>query len=142
MTEVGNVCVRRFLRLVSSRIFAVIRRLRGDIHKSLNPASLELFRQRGVITAAEEGEYKEYWRKRTSLDKHQRAQKLEINTRVLAYVDRETAALIAKARAHGIKVRAVPCLFVATAYRRRVLRAVTPFLRSRGPGFAHCAVRH
>jgi hypothetical protein len=104
MTEVGNVCVRRFLRLVSSRIFAVIRRLRADINKSLNPASLELFRQRGVITAAEENEYNEYWRKRTSLDKHQRTQKLDINTRVLTYVDRETAALIAKARAHGIKI--------------------------------------
>jgi hypothetical protein len=90
--------------LVSSRIFAVIRRLRDVIPKSLNPASLELFRQRGVTTYAEEDAYKGYWRKRTSLDKDQRAQKLDINTRVLAYVDRETAALIAKARAHGIKV--------------------------------------
>ena len=103
-TEVGNVCVRRFLRLVSSRIFAVIRRLRSDIQKSLNPAALELFRERGVISAGEESDYKEYWRKRTTLDQQQKAQKLQINQRVLDYVDRETAALIAKARAHGIRV--------------------------------------
>jgi len=53
-TEVGNVCVRRFLRLVSNRIFAVIKRLRSDIQKSLNPAALALFKDRGVITTAEE----------------------------------------------------------------------------------------
>jgi hypothetical protein len=103
-TEVGNVCVRRFLRLVSSRIFAVIRRLRGDINKSLNPAALELFRERGVNSATEEAEYNEYWRKRTTLTKEERDQKLDINVRVLDYVDRETAALIAKARALGLKV--------------------------------------
>lgn len=103
-TEVGNVCVRRFLRLFSNRIFAVIKRLRADIQKSLNPASLELFRERGVITYGEEQEYKEYWRKRTTLDDDQKAQKLDINTRVLNYIDRETALLIAKARAAGLKV--------------------------------------
>ena len=103
-TEVGNVCVRRFLRLVSNRIFAVIRRLRNDIQKSLNPASLELFRERGVISAGEELSYKDYWRRRTTLSDDQKAEKLDINTRVLAYIDRETALLIAAARAHGIKI--------------------------------------
>lgn len=102
-TEVGNVCVRRFLRLMSNRIFAVIKRLRHDIQKSLNPKALELFRERGVISIYEEVEYKRYWLKRTTLSDDQKRQKLDINSRVLAYVDRETANLIANARAHGIK---------------------------------------
>lgn len=103
-TEVGNVCVRRFLRLVSSRIFAVIKRLRGDIQKSLNPAALTLFRERGVITLQEEQEYLLYWRRRKNMTDDQKRQKLDINQRVLTYVARETAALVAKARAHGLKV--------------------------------------
>lgn len=103
-TEVGNVCVRRFLRLVSNRIFAVLRRVRADINNSLNPAALELFRDRGVITYAEEQEYKSYWRKRTTITGVEKKQKIAINQRVLDYHDRETAALIAKARALGLKV--------------------------------------
>jgi hypothetical protein len=103
-TEVGNVCVRRFLRLMSNRIFSVIKRLRHDIQKSLNPAALQLFRERGVLTFPEEQEYKQYWRKRTTLTDDQKKQKLNINTRVLEYIDRETITLIAHARAHGIKI--------------------------------------
>ena len=102
--EVGNVCVRRFLRLMSNRIFSVIKRLQVDIHKSLNPASLQLFRERGVISLNEQNEYETYWRKRTTLTDAQKFQKLDINQRVLTYVGRETAALIAKARSHGIKI--------------------------------------
>jgi len=100
----AGVRVRRFLRLVSNRIFAVIKRVRAEIRNSLNPAALELFRERGVITYSEELEYKDYWRKRTTLTDDQKAQKLEINTRVLDYIDRETAKLIANARAHGLKI--------------------------------------
>ena len=103
-TEVGNVCVRRFLRLVSNRIFSCIKRLRIDIHKSLNPASLELFRERGVISAAEEQEYQSYWRKRVHITDDEKKQKLDINNRVLAYIDVETANLIAKAKALGLKI--------------------------------------
>jgi hypothetical protein len=103
-SEVGNVCVKRFLRLMSNRIFAVIRRLQWDIQKSLNPKALELFRERGVITFAEEQEYLVYWRRRKHMRDDQKQQKLQINQRVLAYVAKETAALIANARAQGLKV--------------------------------------
>ncbi|WP_313395475.1 hypothetical protein [Sphingobium yanoikuyae] len=103
-TEVGNVCVRRFLRLLSNRIFSVIRRLQNDIQKSLNPASLDLFYERGVISFSEKQDYLVYWRKRTTLSDHQKVQKLDINARVLDYVTVETAALIAKAKAHGLKI--------------------------------------
>lgn len=102
--EVGNVCVKRFLRLLSSRIFSVIKRLQSDVLKSLNPISLDLFKERGVISHSEEQEYLTYWRKRTTLTDEEKIQKLDINQRVLDYVVRETAALIAKARAYDLKV--------------------------------------
>lgn len=104
MLEVGNVCVRRFLRLLSNRIFSVIKRLQSDIQKSLNPASLDLFYDRGVILFDERQEYLSFWRKRTSLSDEQKALKADVNARVLDYVQKETAALIAKARAQGLKV--------------------------------------
>jgi hypothetical protein len=103
-TEVGNVCVRRFLRLLSNRIFSVLKRLQSDIQKSLNPVALDLFRDRGVISYGEAEEYKVYWRRRTTLSDDQRAQKLDINTRVLAYFATEAAALIAKANAAGLTI--------------------------------------
>ncbi len=98
-TEVGNVCVQKFLRIMSNRIFAVIRRLKWDINKSLNPKALELFEDRNVITFAERQDYLRYWRKRTSMSDDQKAQKLSINQRVLEYVERETASMIAKSKA-------------------------------------------
>jgi hypothetical protein len=104
--EVGNVCVHNFMQLASRRIFAVLRRLRAEITKSLNPAALELFTRRGVIGSAECDDYLEYWRKRTNLTTRQRTQKIEINRRVLDYIDRETARMIANFRAHGLKPRA------------------------------------
>jgi len=103
-TEVGNVCVKRFLRLLSNRIFLVLKRLQHDIQKSLNPTSLDLFRNRGVISHVEAEDYKVYWRKRTTLSDDQKVQKLDINQRVLDYFQQEAAALIAKAKAAGIKV--------------------------------------
>ena len=105
-TEVGNVCVRRFLRLLSNRIFAVIKRVRAEIRNSLNPKALELFKERGVITHTEEQEYTEYWRKRTTLTDDQWKQKLNINSRVLSYVDHETARLIANYTNSRLKPRA------------------------------------
>lgn len=101
--DVGNVCVRRFLRLLSNRVFSVLRRLESDINKSLNPVSLDLFRDRGVINHGEAEEYKEYWRKRTTLTEKQKNQKIDINRRVLDYFVKETAALVAKAKGAGIK---------------------------------------
>ncbi|USU07421.1 hypothetical protein NF700_09880 [Sphingomonadaceae bacterium OTU29MARTA1] len=101
-TEVGNVCVKRFLRLLSNRIISVIRRLRWDINKSLNPKALELFKERGVISHAEEQDYLIYWRRRKHMNDDQKKQKLDINNRVLTYVDKQTAALIAKAKAEGL----------------------------------------
>lgn len=106
-TEVGNVCVHNFMQLASRRIFSVLRRVRAEISKSLNPAALDLFHDRGVISHDELGEYKDYWRKRTNMTDAQRRQKLEINQRVLDFVDVETARLIENFRRNGIKPRQV-----------------------------------
>jgi len=101
--EVGNVCVHNFMQLASKRIFAVLRRLKAEITKSLNPAALDLFNKRGVITDVERSDYLDYWRKRTNMTPAQRNQKIELNQRILAYVDRETARLVENFRKNGIK---------------------------------------
>jgi hypothetical protein len=103
--EVGNVCVHNFMQLASRRVFAVLRRVRAELTKSLNPAALDLFRRRGVITAGEETDYLEYWRRRMNMTGAERRQKVDINQRVLAYVDRESARLIENFRKHGLKPR-------------------------------------
>jgi hypothetical protein len=103
--EVGNVCVHNFMQLASRRVFSVLRRVRAEITKSLNPASLDLFRRRGVISAGEEDDYLLYWRRRTNMTDAERRQKVDINQRVLAFVDRETARLIENFKKHGLKPR-------------------------------------
>jgi hypothetical protein len=106
-TEVGNVCVHNFMQLASRRIFAVLKRLRIDTVKSLNPASLELFCRRGVITTDELDDYLKYWRKRKNMTDRQRHQKVDINNRVLNYVDQETPRLIENFQKKGIPPRGI-----------------------------------
>lgn len=103
--EVGNVCVHKFMQLASQRIFSVLRRIRADNSKSLNPKALELFLRRKVISQIEHDDYKSYWRRRKNMTDEQRDQKLDINLRVLDYIDRETQVMIAKFRSHKLKPR-------------------------------------
>ncbi|MBA3670223.1 MAG: hypothetical protein H0W71_09230 [Sphingomonas sp.] len=103
--EVGNICVHNFMQLASRRVFSVLRRVRAEITKSLNPAALDLFCRRSVISTIEHDDYLEYWRKRTNLSDEQRAQKLDINQRILDYVDAEAARLIKKFQDFGLKPR-------------------------------------
>jgi hypothetical protein len=91
------------MQLASRRIFAVIDRVRAELSKSLNPAALDLFRRRGVISGAEEEDYRSYWRKRKKMSDDQRKQKLEINQRIMSYIDIETPKLIANFINKGIK---------------------------------------
>jgi hypothetical protein len=103
--EVGNVCVHNFMQLASRRIFAVLKRVRAEVTKSLNPASLELFVRRGAISSAEMADYLEYWRKRTNMTDKQRAQKIEINQRVLNFWDVESARMVQNFIVNGLKPR-------------------------------------
>lgn len=99
LAEVGNVCVQKFLRLMSNRVFSVIRRLRWDLNKSLNPKALDLFEERQIITSTEKQDYLRYWRRRKHMTDDQRKQKLAINQRVLDYVDLATKEMVTAAKA-------------------------------------------
>lgn len=103
--EVGNVCVHNFMQLASRRIFAVLKRVRTNLTKSLNPRSLELFVGRGAISKSEMDDYLLYWRKRSNMTDEQRRQKLDINERVLAFWDAESARLAANFRRNGLTPR-------------------------------------
>lgn len=103
--EVGNVCVHNFMQLASRRIFSVLKRVRNNNEKSLNPAALDLFKRRGIISEEEHDDYREYWRKRTSLTEEQVAQKIDINERVIDYVEAETARMIEKFKRNGLEPR-------------------------------------
>lgn len=103
-TEVGNVCIHRFMKLASKRVFAALKRVEANIKKSLNPDALDLFARRNAIFRSEEAEYLSFWRKRILSDE-ELARKLEINQRVLAYHKAETARMIAKMLAFGLKPR-------------------------------------
>ena len=48
-TEVGNICVKRFLGLRSDLIFAAIKRIRKDPDKSLNADAIAFFHGRRVL---------------------------------------------------------------------------------------------
>src|SRR5689334_20925085 len=48
-TDVGNVCVKRFLGFRSDLIFAAIKRIRKDDTKSLNADALVFFHRLGFI---------------------------------------------------------------------------------------------
>lgn len=99
------MCVHNFMQLASRRIFAVLRRVEAEITKSLNPAALELFERRGVLSEAERQDYLEYWRKRTNMTDDQRSQKIEINRRVIEWVERESRRLRENFVRNGIKPR-------------------------------------
>jgi hypothetical protein len=49
IAEVGNVCVKRFLGIRSDLVFAGIKRIKGDITKSLNDDSIVFFKEKGVL---------------------------------------------------------------------------------------------
>ena len=86
-TEVGNVCVKRFLGVRSDLIFSGIKRVRKGIEKSLNADCIAFFRQRGLLTNWEYGFFQDTLRKR-NLTARQLETRVKINRKVLAAVSR------------------------------------------------------
>jgi len=86
-TEVGNVCVKRFLGFRSDLIFTAIKRIRKDVDKSLNADAIAFFRQRGVLTEWEYGFSQSTMRKRDLTFKQQQTRQ-RINRKVLAAISR------------------------------------------------------
>jgi hypothetical protein len=99
--EVGNVCVERFLGMRSRRIFSALKRIRGDLKRSLNKEAIEMFQKLKVIAYADAEEYLSFYRKRKHVTPEQLALKQEINEAVLGYVDRRAAQSAAAFKALG-----------------------------------------
>lgn len=81
-TNVGNVCVKKFLGLPSDRIFTAIKRITKDNTKSLNSESIEYMNKRGWLTDWEYRFYCNTYRKRV-LSEKQRNSRVSINLKLL-----------------------------------------------------------
>jgi hypothetical protein len=86
-TEVGNVCVKRFLGLRSDLIFKALKRIKKDISKSLNEDALVFFYERGQFSDKEYGFLQDTMRKR-QLSERQLRWRTILNQRVLEAVAR------------------------------------------------------
>lgn len=86
-TEVGNVCVKRFLGVRSDLIFTALKRIRKDPEKSLNADAIAFFRQRKLLTDWEYGFLRDTMRKR-SLSEKQLNVRRRINEKILNAVSR------------------------------------------------------
>lgn len=85
--DVGNRCVKRFLGLRSDLIFTGIKRVKNDISKSLNVDATVFFFERGVINRWEY-EFQNDTLKKRILTGPQRDKRMQINRKVLAYMER------------------------------------------------------
>lgn len=85
---VGNCCVNKFMKTESDLVFQCINRLRLDITKSLNPATIEYAYQKCAIST---WEYKFYYNitKKRKLSHKQFKIKTRINQTVLNMFNRD-----------------------------------------------------
>ena len=87
VTEVGNVCVNKFLRLESNQVFREIKRIAADATKPLGLLTIELLHRRKLITEWEIGFLVDTSTKRAiSLSQRQLAKRIELNQRTLRSV--------------------------------------------------------
>ena len=86
-TEVGNVCVKRFLGVRSDLIFTGIKKIRKDPTKSLNADSITFFRERGLLNDWEYGFLQDTMKKRNLSFKQMETRK-RINLKVLGAVSK------------------------------------------------------
>lgn len=86
-TDVGNVCVKRFLGFRSDLIFAGIKRVRGDLTKALNADCIVFFKERGVLNDWEYGFLQDTLNKRKPSEK-QLATRVSINQKILGAMTR------------------------------------------------------
>jgi len=84
-TEVGNICVKRFLGLRSDLIFTAIKRIRKDADKSLNADAIAFFYERQVLNEWEYNFCQNTMRLR-SLTSAQLGKRRDINHKVLTAI--------------------------------------------------------
>lgn len=86
---VGNCCVNKFMKTESDLVFQCINRLRLDITKSLNPATIEYAYRKFVISKKSYNFCYDVWRRRNfTLSPKQLKYKIDINRRVLNIFNR------------------------------------------------------
>lgn len=88
-TEVGNVCVHRFMKLASKLVFDCLKRIRKDDTKAANPATIELYYSRDVLNDWERDFSLSTWRKK-SLSERQISKRRVINRKILNATKRIT----------------------------------------------------
>ena len=80
---VGNVCVKKFMKLPSDKMFAAIKRVNDDATKAFNVELIEHAFDKGWINQWEKDFYLNTWRKRKLSDR-QREKRLQVNQKILA----------------------------------------------------------
>lgn len=81
-TEVGNICVKKFLGLPSELIFQALRRIAKDETRALNTEAIDHAFRKGWINNWEKKFYFDTMRKR-NLSNKQWAKRIEVNRQVL-----------------------------------------------------------
>lgn len=89
-TIVGNVCVKKFMKLNFDKLFSAIRRVEKDAEKALNPDVVDYAHGRGWLNDWERSFYLDTWRKK-SPTKAQMRTRLQLNRRVLSRVSRDVS---------------------------------------------------
>lgn len=79
---VGNCCVKKFLGLPSNDIFSSMKKIKKDVEKSVNSATLRYAFEKNWINSWEFEFYSDIFRKRNLTDKQTRKKK-QINQRIL-----------------------------------------------------------
>lgn len=105
VAQIGNTCVHKFKKTASNKVLSAFRKVISDPLRSFNPAALELCVRRGVIPQAEHDDYILYWRKTVKITVRQKAQKADINTRIVSWIVSETQRLEALFLSQGIEPR-------------------------------------
>jgi hypothetical protein len=86
-TEVGNVCVKRFLGLRSDLIFQALKRIRKDPTKSLNKDSIVFFHEKNLFNSREYT-FLQSTLKKSNLSSAQIRWRVAINERLLDAIAR------------------------------------------------------
>ena len=88
MTEVGNVCVKKFMNIRADQIFASVKRIKEDNDKSLSAQALDFFHQRSIISKKDYDFSLDTLRKR-NLSEKQLDWRHGINAKVLRAVKKD-----------------------------------------------------
>ena len=87
-TNVGNCCVKKFMRLPSDKIFTAVKRVRKDNEKSLNAEAIEYAFEKNWINDWEKSFYLDIMRKR-NLSTKQLETKIKINMKLAGNMKRK-----------------------------------------------------